>query len=136
MNTTVNADTSSETPKLTRAEKLHAKLESLRNRINADTEKFNEIAAELNNIAALAAIGVGSVVVVKLGRKFSEEKDTTRFVTATVTGVKEDEDGAKQYKVMYGEGFDAEIAVVSGGQLSLPPAVAEVAPETAGSEQV
>lgn len=110
-----------ETVKLTREEKLQAKYNSLIARINSDTEKANEIAAELNSIAALASVGVGSAVIVKLGRKFAD-KDTTRFVPGVVIGVKEDEDGAKLFKVQYGYGFDADIAVVGAAAISLPAA--------------
>lgn len=108
-----------ETVKLTREQKLAAKLEALRARIQKDTDTYNELAAELNNIAALAAIGVGSEVIVKLGRKFAD-KDTTRYEPGIVVGVREDEDGSKQYKVQYGTGFDADITVVTGASLSLP----------------
>ena len=118
-----------ETVKLTREEKLVAKLNQLAARINSDTEKYNEVKAELDNIAALAAIGQGSAVIVKLGRKFAD-KDTTRFVNGVVIGVKEEEDGSKLYKVSHGVGFEADIAVVTGAALSLPqpeaaPAAAE-----------
>ena len=115
-----------ETVKLTREEKLVAKLNQLVARINADTEKYNEVKAELDNIAALAAIGQGSAVVVKLGRKFAD-KDTTRFEQGVVIGVKEEDDGSKLYKVSYGTGFDADIAVVTGAALSLPVATEQVA---------
>lgn len=125
MTETVNTNTAQ---KLSREEKLTAKLNALAARINADTEKYNELKAELDSIAALAAITVGSVVVVKLGRKFAD-KDTTRFENAVVVGVKEDEDGSKLYKVQYGEGFDAEIATVTGAALSLPATEGAVAAE-------
>lgn len=114
--------------KLTREQKLRAKYDLLVARITKDTDTAKEVADEINSIAALAAIGVGSAVVVKLGRKFSEEKDTTRFVPGVVIGVKEDEDGSKLFKVQHGEGFDADIATVTGAALSLPT-VAEVAAE-------
>lgn len=116
VNTTSNA---AEGVKLTREQKLSAQLDTLRKRIEADTEKFNTLVAELNNIAALAAIGAGSSVVVKLGRKFAD-KDTTRFENGVVIGVKEEEDGSKLYKVSHGVGFEADIAVVTGAALSLP----------------
>ena len=120
--TTVTTNTVAvETVKLTREEKLVAKLNQLAARINADTEKYNEVKAELDNIAALAAIGQGSEVVVKLGRKFAD-KDTTRYVNGVVIGVKEEEDGSKLYKVSHGVGFEADIAVVTGAALSLPAA--------------
>ena len=125
--TTVTTNTVAvETVKLTREEKLVAKLNQLAARINADTEKYNEVKAELDNIAALAAIGQGSEVVVKLGRKFAD-KDTTRYVNGVVIGVKEEDDGSKLYKVSYGKGFDADIAVVTGAALSLPVATEQVA---------
>lgn len=106
---------------LTREQKLTAKYNSLIARITKDSETANELAAEINNIAALAAITTGSSVIVKLGRKFSD-KDTTRFEPAVVIGVKEEEDGSKLYKVSYGSGFDADVAVVTGAALSLPVA--------------
>lgn len=116
-NTTVAA----EAVKLTREQKLVAKLNTIAARINKDTEAYNAAKAELDSIAALAAVGAGSKVQVKLGRKFAD-KDTTRVVDAVVLAVKEDEDGSKQYKVQYGEGFDAEIAVVTAAAISIPAA--------------
>lgn len=131
-NTNVNAtSTGTEGVKLTREQKIAAKLDVLKKRIEKDTADFNELAAELNNIAALAAIGEGSAVVVKLGRKFAD-KDTTRYVNGVVIGVKEEEDGSKLYKVSHGVGFEADIAVVTGAALSLP--VAEEAAPVAAAE--
>ena len=121
-------NTTVEAVKLTREQKLRAKYDLLVARIAKDTDAVSEVVAEINSIAALAAITVGSAVIVKLGRKFSEEKDTTRFVKGVIVGVKEDEDGSKLFKVQHGEGFDADIATVTGGSLSLP-AVEEVAAE-------
>ena len=114
-----------EAVKLTREQKLRAKYDMLVVRIAKDTESAGEVAAEINSIAALAAIGVGSAVIVKLGRKFSEEKDTTRFVPGLIIGVKEEEDGSKLFKVQHGVGFDADIATVTGAALSLPEVAAE-----------
>lgn len=116
-------------PKLTRAEKLVASIERLKAIIVSNTEKVNDLIAEYNSIAALAALDAGSVVIVKVGRKFAD-RDTTRFVEGVVLAVKEDEDGSKQYKVQYGKGFDAEVTVVTGAALSLPAEVpvAEDAP--------
>ena len=110
-------------PKLTRAEKLAARIDLLTKRIAADNEALQEAQTELGNLSALASIGAGSVVVIKIGRKFAD-KDTTRFVQGVVLGVKEDEEsGAKTYKVSYGEGFDADIAVVGSAAVSLPAPV-------------
>lgn len=103
----------------TREEKLRDKAAMLRARIEADTEKYHEVTNELNNITALASIREGAIVIVKLGRKFAD-KDTTRFEQATVVAVREEEDGSKQYKVQYGEGWDAEVAVVGASAISLP----------------
>ena len=120
MNDTVQTQESNEAAVvLTREQKLQAKYEMLVKRIATDTEKANEIAAELNSAAALAAVDTGSNVIVKLGRKFAD-KDTTRFVEAVVVAVKVEEDGTKLYKVQYGTGFDADITVVKAGKLSLP----------------
>lgn len=115
-----------ETVKLTREQKLVAKYNLIVARIVKDTESANEIKAEIDNMAALAAIAEGSAVVVKVGRKFAD-RDTTRFVEGVVLAVKEDEDGSKSYKVQYGKGFDAEITVVTGAALSLPAPAVEVA---------
>ena len=106
----------------TRGEKRQAKYASLVFNIQADTEKANEIADELNNIAALAAVDVGSKVVVTLGRA-----DTAREEVGVVVGVKEGDDGSKTYKVQYGEGFDADFAVV--GAAKITPVVEQDAAE-------
>lgn len=95
--------------KLTVAEKIAV----LKARIEADTAKIAELESGAETEQRLAGVTVGSVVVVKFGRKFSEEKDTTRFVEAEVIAMKEDGDDTL-YKVQYGEGFDAEIATVKG----------------------
>src|SRR5574337_217984 len=92
--------------KLTREQKLKARYDVLVARIQKDTEAANEVAAELNGLAALAAVSVGSNVLVTLGRA-----ETTRVVEGVVVGVKEEEDGAKLFKVQYGTGFAAEIAL-------------------------
>lgn len=121
--------TTENTPKQTRAEKLTARAEVLRKRIESDTAAFNAIVAELESAARLANLSIGAAVRIKLGRKFAD-KDTTRIVDAVVVGVKEEEDGAKQYKVQHGSGFDAEIAVVTAAQIvSVPEVITE--PDTA-----
>ncbi len=109
--------TATEAPRLTRMEKLLARAQVLAKRIEADTTAYNAIKAEIDGAEALKNVAEGSVISVKFGRRFSAEKDTTRVVTATVIGVREDEDGAKQYKVTYGSGFDAEVAVVGSSSI-------------------
>lgn len=120
-----NVVVAAETVKLSREEKLRAKYNMIATRIQKDTEACQELAQEINNISALAAIGVGSSIIVKIGRKFAD-RDTTRHVPGVVLGVQENEEGSKQYKVQYGEGFDADITVVTGAALSLPVAVEDV----------
>lgn len=109
------ATVANETVKLTREQKLRLKYDSLVEDIKAKTEKANEIAEELNSLTALANVGVGSKVLVKQGRA-----ETTRIVEGTVSAVKDEEDGAKVFKVLIGEGFDAELVVVSAAKISLP----------------
>ncbi len=98
-------------------EKLLARAQVLAKRIEADTNAYNAIKAEIDGAEALKNVAEGSVISVKFGRRFSAERDTTRVVTATVIGVREDDDGAKQYKVSYGTGFDAEVAVVGSSSI-------------------
>lgn len=105
--------------KLTRREKLRAQYNHAFIK-HAELEvKLQELAAEINNIDALAAVTVGSGVIVTVGRG-----DDAKEVEATVIGVREEEDGSKTYKVTYGSGFDADIAVVKGNKLKLPVAAA------------
>lgn len=118
------AETSAPEVVMTREQKLQKKYDALQTRIAKDTETAAETLAELQGIALLASVDVGSVVTIKLGRKFSEEKDTTRYVSGTVTGVKEGEDGSKLYKVLHGEGFDADVATVTASQITVPQVVA------------
>lgn len=97
--------------KLTRAEKLVKRAALLAKRIETDTAEYANLKHEVENLAAIDSITEGTELVIKLGRKFAD-KDTTREVLATVVGVKENEDGSKQFKVAYGSGFDADVAVV------------------------
>lgn len=109
-------------PKLTRAQKLTARAETLKKRIEADTAEYNDIAAELNSLQALANAGPGTQVEVRIGRA-----DTARLVLGVIAGVKEEEDGARKFKVQYGSGFDADVVVVTGAQITkvIVPEVAE-----------
>src|SRR5574337_2203539 len=84
--------------KLTREQKLKARYDVLVARIQKDTEAANEVAAELNGLAALTAVTVGSNVLLTLGRA-----ETARVVEGVVVGVKEEEDGGKLFKVQRSE---------------------------------
>lgn len=100
-------------PKPRRKLTVEEKIAALEARILADTAKVAELRENGDPDARLVGVVAGSDVVVKLGRKFSEEKDTTRYVQAVVVAIKDDED-TKLYKVQFGEGWDAEVAVVRG----------------------
>ena len=118
------AETTAETTaapevKLTRREKLLAQYNAAFAKHAELAAKLSELASEINSIDALAAVHVGSVVIVTVGRG-----DDAKEVDASVIGVREEADGSKTYKVTYGSGFDADIAVVKGNKLKLPVAVA------------
>ena len=117
LNTNTAAETTAapEAVKLTRREKLLAQYGATFAKHAELAAKLQELAAEINSIDALAAVTVGSVVVVTVGRG-----DEAKEVEANVIGVREEEDGSKTYKVTYGSGFDADIAVVKGNKLKLP----------------
>ena len=103
--------------KLTRTEKLLKRAELLKKRIEDDTAEYGDIANEINSAEAMKSLSIGSVVTIKLGRKFAD-RDTTRFVEATIVGIRDDEDNGVQYKVTYGTGFEADIAVVGAGAIT------------------
>lgn len=113
------ATTEATESKLTRREKLLAKYTKLAEKANAIAAELKEVHDEIIGIDALAAVDVGSAVVVSIG-KGDEAKD----VDAVVVGVKLDDDGEKVFKVQYGTGFDADIAVVKQGKIKLPAPVA------------
>lgn len=95
---------------------LAERIEALEKRIEADTAKLEELTFERDNAERLASVGTGSVVTVKLGRKF-KDKDTTRVVQGVVIATKEEDDGSKLLKVQVGEGFDVEFVTVGLGSV-------------------
>lgn len=119
MSETTNTNTA---PKLTGRAKLVANYESGLEKYKALGVKLNELAAEINAIDALAAVTVGSKVIVTVGKG-----EAAKEVEAVVVGVREEEDGSKTLKVQYGEGFDADIAVVKASKVKLPAAEGEAA---------
>lgn len=108
----VQNEVQAETVKLSRPEKLRLKIAQTEARIQRDTEALAELQGELQGIERLASVAPGTAVTVRLGRG-----ETTREVNAVVVGVKADEDSATRYKVQYGEGFDADVAVVFSTQI-------------------
>lgn len=111
-NTAAETTAASEAVKLTRREKLLAQYKAAFAKHAELSAKLAELASEINSIDALAAVHVGSVVIVTVGRG-----DDAKEVEASVIGVREEEDGSKTYKVTYGSGFDADIAVVKDNKL-------------------
>lgn len=122
MNDTVTAVPATET-KLTAREKLVAKYEKLAAKATEISAALIEIVAEINAIDAIASIGEGTAVIITVGKG-----EDAREVSGYVTGVKSEEDGSKVYKVAYGSGFDADVAVVKQGRIKLQPAEQEAAP--------
>ena len=117
---------SNEVPTLTHTQKLVKRLELLKKRIGSDTAEYQEIENELNSAEALKNIAVGSKVTIKLGRRFAN-RDTTRHVEGTILGMRAEEDGAIQYKVAHGTGFDADIAVIGASYITTVHADAQLA---------
>ena len=103
-------------PKLTRAEKVAKRVKFLYDRIVSDTAEYNDLTNEIKNADALKNLAVGDKVTIKQGRKFAD-KDTTRIVEASILGVSVQEDGSTLYKVTFGEGFAADVAVISAGAI-------------------
>ena len=119
LNTNAAETTNAPEVKLTRREKLMAQYNSALTKHSELAAKMAELVEEINSIDALAAVDVGHTVIISVGKG-----DEAKEVEASVIGVREEEDGSKTYKVTYGSGFDADIAVVKGSKLKLPVAVA------------
>lgn len=119
LNTDAIETTNAPEVKPTRREKLLAQYNAALTKHSELTAKLAELVEEINSIDALAAVDVGHTVIISVGKG-----DEAKEVEASVIGVREEEDGSKTYKVTYGSGFDADIAVVKGSKLKLPVAVA------------
>jgi hypothetical protein len=115
-------------PVLTRAEKQAKQVEVLTKRIASDTTTLAALKLEIETGARLAGVTEGSVIVARVGRA-----DTSKEVTARVVGVKEEESGSLRYKIVYGNGFELDTAVIQSSQIiqvvdeSAPAPVAEAA---------
>lgn len=97
---------------LTRDEKYAARIETLTKRIAADTESLAAISLERETAGKLTNVGVNSAIVAKLGRA-----ETTRNVNARVVGVKEEESGARKFKILFGEGIDTDTVIIQESQI-------------------
>ena len=128
MNTEVPGATPAAAPaekvKLSRRETLIQKYQRAIEKINDLQVTANELASEINSIDALASVSVGSNVLVLVGRG-----ENVRSEPGVVLAVKDEEDGTRLYKVQYGTGFDADVAVVKAAKISVPVQNMETAAE-------
>lgn len=109
------APTAPEAPKLSRRETLLAKYNSLFAKRAEIDKKLGEIVGEVNAIDKLGSLAAGSVVEFTVGR--GEEATS---VVGTVVAIRANEDGTKDFKVTYGTGFDANVAVVPEAKIRVP----------------
>lgn len=99
-------------PVLTRAEKQAARVKLLSDRIETDTAALAALKNEIETGERLSSVGVGSAVVIRVGRG-----ETSKEVAARILGVKDGEDGSRRYKAAYGEGFDADTVIIQPSQI-------------------
>lgn len=121
--TEITTESAAPEVKKTRLEKLTDTYTKKRAQFDKLSAELTEIVAEINGIQALANVQVGTKVVISVGKG-----ESAKEVEGTVVGIREDEEGAKQYKVAYGVGFDADVKVVGASKLKLAT-VAETQPE-------
>lgn len=108
-----NPTTATETkPKLSRKERLTLLVATCVATIAKTQTKLAEAQAELNGIVLLENVAEGARLIVRVGRG-----ENAKEVEAVVLGVKEEDDGVKKYRVQYGTGFDADLAVVTAGSI-------------------
>lgn len=97
---------------LTRAEKYAKTIATLEARIAADTAKLAEVKLEAETATKLSGVTTNSVIVAKLGRA-----ESTREVLARVVGVKEEDSGARKFKILFGEGIDTDTVIIQESQI-------------------
>lgn len=114
MTTNVQTAAATETTatKLTKLEKLQARVDLLTKRIAEDTAALPLAEAELKAQQQIAEVKEGSVIQIKQGRA-----ETLRTVNAKVLASKVDEDGSRLFRVEVGEGFEAEVVIVRDYQV-------------------
>lgn len=76
--------------------------------------KLADIVAEVRGIDDADKLVEGAAVFVTLGKG-----ETLREVPGTIIATRAEEDGSRTFKVSYGAGFDADVAVVKAGKLRL-----------------
>lgn len=99
-------------PKLTRREQLLKRYNELAKRSEEITLQLQTISNEINQIDALENVTDNSVVTISVGKG-----EAAKDVQAVVVGVRLEDDGTKSYKVAYGSGFDADIAVIKAWRI-------------------
>lgn len=112
-------DTNTTAPKLTGFALLESKYNAAIAARDKAQVKVDELLAQINAVNALAAVTVGSTVIITVGKG-----DSAKDVASLVIGERENEDGTKTFKVTYGSGFDADVATVSSTKVKLPEPVA------------
>lgn len=123
---------------LTAEQKLEAKINASREKIEKLVEQHgvlaqqhNDLVAELNALRAITNVAAGDRVDAVIGRG---EKAVT-LVNAEVLGVSEDENG-KRVKVQSGIGFDTRVDILTAAQIKRVITRAELdAALEAGQEQ-
>lgn len=116
-NTTQTTFAAAPAPVLTPREKLIAKYNKLFAKRKEIDEELTAIVGEVSAIDALGSIGVGTKVIISVGKG-----EAAKDVLAEVIAVRDEEDGGKSLKVAYGTGFDADVAVVKASKVRLPAA--------------
>lgn len=110
-------------PVLTRADKLRAEINAIVTQSAALGLKYAAKKKEYDSLAFFDALKEGDQVDARVGRG-----DTAKRVIATILGIQTDEKGVTRYKIQYGQGFDADQAVVFAASIEgavTPPPVAE-----------
>ncbi len=123
-NTNTHPGTAPETkPKLSRKERLTLLVATCEATLTKTQAKLAEAQAELSGIVLLENVAEGANLIVRVGRG-----ENAKEVGAVVLGVKEEDDGVKKYRVQYGTGFDADLAVVTAGSIVSVISTDEAAP--------
>ena len=97
---------------LTRAQQLQKVIDGENAKIEAAVKRRDLAATQLANIDKIESIKPGSLVTIRLGRA-----ETLRDVSGAVAGIKVETNGDKKFKVLVGQGFEAEVETVGESQI-------------------
>jgi hypothetical protein len=95
-----------------RKDKLAERIATLTKRISADTVALADAQAQFDSVDRLSNIAEGSQVTIRIGRA-----ETSKEVQGVITGIKEEDNGSRRFKVYYGSGFDADTVVIQESQI-------------------